>query len=144
MIKNIEWHLIYPIWEKYLWPERTSPIKSHSAMMYLNGHSMKNYDYRPSFLGYFKDNSLIGVNSCHKCSDGSLRSRGLWVHPDHRNQGIGYKLLKQTIEFKGNATFVWSYPRKSSWRTYENVGFYLTSDWESSETSEANAYCRLD
>ena len=143
ILRDLIWDEIYPVWQFKLWPDRSSAIETHSAMLYLGGHDMQNFGYRVNFLGCFIDNKLIGVNSSHKCSDGSYRSRGLWVDPEHRGQGIGQMLLRQTIEFKGNATFVWSYPRQSSWNTYKAVGFQLASDWQASETSEANAYCRL-
>jgi GNAT superfamily N-acetyltransferase len=142
-IRDITWDEIYKIWHNHLWPNRPSPIESHSAMMYLSGHSIDNFKFKPHFIGYFSNDKLVGVNSGHKCIDGSYRSRGLWVHPDHRGQGLGQMLLRQIIEFKGNAHFVWSYPRQTSWSTYENVGFKRTSDWQASETSEANAFCIL-
>ena len=143
VLKDIDWDSIYKVWRKNLWPDRSTPIESHSAMLYLGGHDIGNFNYRVFFLGCYKDGKLIGVNSGHKCSDGSYRSRGLWVDPAHRGEGIGQAILRQTLEFRGNSTFVWSYPRQSSWSTYEKVGFSLTSDWQPSETSEANAYCRF-
>lgn len=142
-IQSITWDVIYPIWRNYLWPDRLSSIDTHSAMLYLGGHDMSNFIYNPYYIGYYVDDKLVGVNSAHKCIDGSFRSRGLWVHPNHRKKGIGQALLRQIIEFKGNSTFVWSYPRQTSWSTYERVGFKRTSDWQVSETSEANAYCKL-
>jgi GNAT superfamily N-acetyltransferase len=143
VIKKISWEDIYQVWHKKLWPNRISPIKSHSAMTYLGGHDIKNFAYDVVFLGCFINSNLIGVNSIHMCNDKTSRSRGLWVDPEHRGEGIGQAILRQTLEFKGNSTFVWSYPRQSSWSTYESVGFSLTSDWQPSETSEANAYCRF-
>jgi GNAT superfamily N-acetyltransferase len=91
------------------------------------------------------DNKIAGVNSGHKCMDGSYRSRGLFVYPKFRNLGIGYKLLLETINQgkKESAKFVWSYPRNTSWKTYEKAGFILTSDWEYSETG-INAFCKID
>lgn len=142
-IKPISWDQILHIWRTHLWPNRTSLIEHHSAMLYLGGHDMNNFNYRVDLIGYHIDDKLVGVNSSHRCSDGSYRSRGLWVDPEYRGRGIGQRLLRQSIEYKGNATFVWSYPRQSSWNTYKAVGFQLTSDWQASETSEANAYCRL-
>lgn len=143
MIKLLTWQEIFNIWQNYLWPNRTTPIKTHSAMLYLNGYDMNNYAQPVHFLGYFINSKLVGVNSAHSCTDGSFRSRGLWVDPEHRGKGIGQALLRQTIELKENATFIWSYPRQSSWNTYNAVGFQLASNWQASDTSEANAYCRL-
>jgi GNAT superfamily N-acetyltransferase len=141
-IRDITWNEIYPIWRYKLWPDRTSAIETHSAMLYLEGFD-NHTNFRVTFIGCFDNNKLLGVNSGHKTMDGGYRSRGLWVDPEHRGRGIGQMLLRQTIEFKDNATFVWSYPRQSSWNTYKAIGFQLASDWQTSETSLANAYCIL-
>ena len=144
MIVSITWSQIQSIWQQYLWPDRISVIESVSAMCYLNGYDMKNMESTPSFFGYVVDNTVIGVNSGHACPlNSSYRSRGLWVNPLHRNRGIGQALLNATIkqgQLEGY-TMIWSYPRQSSWKTYQSVGFTLTSDWTPSETSDANAYC---
>ena len=142
MIKTITWEEILPIWKTQLWPGRTSPIETNSAMCYLNGHNMFNMSSLPTFFGHVVDGKIVGVNSGHPCVD-NYRSRGLWVHPDYRHQGIGRSLLKATIEqgFLEGFNLTWSYPRKTSWSTYRSAGFELSSNWQGSETSEANAYC---
>ena len=146
MIKYITYEEIYNIWRNDLWPDRSSKIASNSAMCFLEGHDMANLDTSPSFFGYYIDNRLAGVNSGHLCSDNSYRSRGLYVFEDCRGMGIGIKLLQATIEQAKieNASFCWSYPRLTSWKTYEAAGFTLSSDWDSSETSDANAFCKID
>lgn len=143
MIKQISYNTIYDIWSNELWPNRTSKIESNSAMVYLGGFDMANMHTEPLFFGYFSNGTLAGVNSGHKCIDNSYRSRGLFVFPEFRNNGIGYKLLKATIEEATNqgATFVWSLPRKNSWETYKKAGFILTSAWGKTETYVENAYC---
>jgi GNAT superfamily N-acetyltransferase len=145
MIKRITWEEILEIWQKELWPERSSPIESNSAMKFLSDYDMRNMITRPSFFGYHIDKKIVGVNSGHKCSDNSYRSRGLWVHLDYRKKGIGRLLLQETINqgIKEQCTMIWSYPRKSSWPTYSSVGFELASAWQISETSESNAYAKL-
>lgn len=143
MIEKITYDIIYPIWESYLWYNRTSAITPASAMNYKGGYHMDNLNYSPTFFGYFENNNLMGVNSGHKCRDGSYRSRGLYVHQSFRKNGVATKLLTATIE-QGkieNCVFVWSYPRKTSWNAYANAGFILDSEWERSETSDENAYC---
>jgi GNAT superfamily N-acetyltransferase len=74
------------------------------------------------------------------------RSRGLWVDPKHRGKGIGKQLLVETINQakREDARMIWSFPKHTSWKTYNSVGFELTSDWQSSETSNENAYCILE
>lgn len=145
MIRQIKFSQILPFWKNKLWPDRLSAIETNSAMNYQEGYCIENMQYRPTFFGYFKGKEIIAVNSGHKCTGNNYRSRGLWVNEEYRNLGIGKKLLLKTIEQarKENCSFIWSYPRKTSWPTYESVGFNLTTDWEESETSEANAYCLL-
>lgn len=145
-IKSIDFEVIYTIWKNYLWLDRKSPIETHSAMLHLyTEYDAGNFALPVWFLGCFVDNILVGVNSGHMCTDGSARSRGLWVSDLHRNQGYGKNLLISTIDKskENNALFVWSMPRKSAWQTYKSAGFILTSDWFKTETSESNAYCYL-
>lgn len=145
MIKEITFDEIYPIWRNLLWPTRESKIESNSAMCFLGSYELYNMSTKPTFFGYFANNSLIGVNSGHMCSGFQYRSRGLYVMEQYRGMGIGRELLLATINQakKENAIMCWSYPRQSSWKTYKSSGFQLITDWEKSETSDNNAYCVL-
>jgi GNAT superfamily N-acetyltransferase len=80
------------------------------------------------------------------CNDEQYRSRGLYVFEKFRGKGIGTILLKATIEQARteNAILCWSYPKQTSWKSYLAAGFELASEWESSETSDSNAYCKID
>jgi GNAT superfamily N-acetyltransferase len=144
MITKITFSTIYPIWSNLLWPNRVSKIEPTSAMVYLGGYSLDNMNSMPTFFGYYIDNNLVGVNSGHLCSDKGYRSRGLFVLPKYRKLGIGQKLLLATIEQATveQCDYVWSYPKQSSWQTYKNSGFELSSIWETSE-NDINAYCIL-
>jgi GNAT superfamily N-acetyltransferase len=145
MIKLITFEDILDIWSKNLWPDRKSKIESNSAMKFLGGYDMRNMATTPSFFGFVEDGKILGVNSGHSCSDGSYRFRGVFVFPKHRNKGIGTMLLDSVVAQarKENCTFIWGFPRKSSWILYEKYGFILSSNWEVSETSNANAYCKI-
>jgi GNAT superfamily N-acetyltransferase len=146
MIKHISFDQIMVIWKTNLWPNRVSEITSNSAMTYLGGYDYENMKDEPTFFGYYVDDVLAGVNSGHKTINNTYRSRGLYVFPKYRGKGIGTILLKATIEQakKENAVLCWSYPRESSWKSYLYAGFELASDWEISETSDANAYCKIN
>jgi GNAT superfamily N-acetyltransferase len=146
MIKSLSWHTIEFIWQIHLWPDRVSKIEPNSAMSYKSGYDMYNMNTTPSFFGYYVNDELVGVNSGHSCSDNMYRSRGLWVDPKHRGKGIGKQLLVETINQakREDARMIWSFPKRTSWKTYNSVGFELTSDWQSSETSNENAYCILE
>lgn len=137
---------IYPIWSTYLWPDRLSDITPNSAMCFLEGYDSFNMERPPTFFAIFINGEIAGVNSGHMCKDLQYRSRGLFVFEKFRGKNLGRDLLLATIDQarKEDATMCWSYPRKSSWKSYLAAGFELASDWEGSETSDANAYCKID
>jgi GNAT superfamily N-acetyltransferase len=143
MIEKITFEQILPVWNDYLWPNRTSEITATSAMSYLGGYDYQNMQGKPTFFAYIVDDEIAGVNGGHMTMNNSYRSRGLYVFEKYRGRGIGTSLLKATITQAKDehADMCWSYPRKSSWKSYLNAGFELVSDWGTSETSEANAYC---
>lgn len=142
MILAISFEQIYDIWSKKLWPSRLSAIEKTSAMNYLGGYDILNLNYTPSFFAYYTNNQIAGVNSGHLCNNNGYRSRGLYVEEKYRGQGIGQQLLEHTINLakEAKASYVWSYPRQTSWNTYEKAGFTLSSNWEISEIG-LNAYC---
>jgi len=116
MITSITFDEIYHIWNTQLWPTRESSIETHSAMNFLGGYDMKNMISTPTFFAYKLDKQIVGVNSGHLCHDNSYRSRGLFVFPEYRKQGIGKLLLLATID-KGiseGADYVCSYTKQSS------------------------------
>lgn len=145
MINRISFADIFDVWSRRLWPNRTSEITPTSAMTYIGGYDYENMEGEPTFFGYFIDGALVGVNSGHKTMNYTYRSRGLYVFPEHRGKGIGVELLLATIKQAKveNCSMCWSYPRYTSWPTYQKAGFVLTSDWEKSETSDRNAYCMI-
>ena len=70
-IEQIYWSQIQPIWRYQLWPNRESPIETHSAMTWpfdndQEPYEMSVFDYKPFFIGAVLDNKLIGVNSGHR------------------------------------------------------------------------------
>jgi len=141
-IKQIDFDTIYKVWANNLWPGRKT-IETHSAMNYLGGYDLKNMTTKPTFLGVFVGSELAGVNSGHLCQDLSYRSRGLFVYGYYRKMGLGTKLLEETKKqgWIEGAKFIWSYPRNTSWKTYKNAGFILTSEFEKSDFGY-NAYCQ--
>lgn len=84
----------------------------------------------PVYYAYFKDSKIVGVNSYFKVNDKQCRSRGLYVYPEYRSEGIGKKLLKYAIEENRNKgyDFIWSIPRVSAKETYQNVGYEIIPD----------------
>lgn len=142
MIEQVGFEAIYPLWRNHLWPNRTSPIESHSAMLLYNTFDLKNFTYDADYFLYKVNGKTAGCNSGHMCCDGTYRSRGLFVFPEYRKQGIGTLLLLHTIDKAKTkqASIVWSYPKFESWSTYKSAGFKLVSDWTLGETGK-NAFC---
>lgn len=129
-LKQITFSEIKYIWLNYLWLDRKSPIKPTNGLL-LGGGWIKDIESNtPTFWGIFDNDKLIGVNSGHKAENNMYRSRGIYVFPEYRGQGIAQKLLKATEEQakKENCSKIWSMPRESSLKTYLKFGFKLYSD----------------
>lgn len=143
----IDFSEIQAIWSTKLWPDRTSPIETHSAMTWpfsgpVPAHSMRVFDYTPYFIGVYDGDKLVGVNSGHRTDDKTFRSRGLWVDPAYRKQGIAQLLFDTTehLALMEACTLIWSVPRKTALSAYERFGFKTQGDFFGTETSEANIY----
>ncbi|MBX2988530.1 MAG: GNAT family N-acetyltransferase [Bdellovibrionaceae bacterium] len=136
----IAYEEIFPVWRNHLWPERQDPIESMSAMTFPSGIDAGVMRlYKPSFFGIRHQGKLIAVNSGHLTSKFDYRSRGLYVDPEFRNQGLAQKLLDAAARQGASegAILMWSYPRRSALFSYLNFGF-LESDI--SPESETNCY----
>ena len=82
--KEITFEQICQIWQSELWPNRVSPIETHSAMTWpFDGNQlefdMDIFNYDASFFGVYSKQVLVGVNSGHRTRDDLYRSRGIWV-----------------------------------------------------------------
>tara|TARA_B100000900_G_C20558820_1_gene707967 strand:+ start:1019 stop:1480 length:462 start_codon:yes stop_codon:yes gene_type:complete len=140
---------ILPIWENELWPGRESAIESHSAMTWPfdgdpNEIDMDIFKNNASFWGIRINKKLVGVNSGHKTSDMHYRSRGIWVHPDFRGQGLPktlFTMLEAQAKSEG-CEMIWSIPRKTALSSYTRFGFETVGDFIITETSDANIYVR--
>ena len=129
---------IYDLWNEGLWPGRVSKIEHMSALKWENcGNSKITKDrsifdkYDPTFWAVREDDEIIGVNSGFRTSDDIYRSRGLYLIPEKRGEGLSRILLKLTIETakKQECRTIWTMPRKSALVAYESVGFRKIGDW---------------
>ena len=147
-ITEITFEDILPIWQDDLWPNRSSPYETHSAMTWPYGsdtqYDMSIFDYPVTYWGFYHNDRLRGVNSGHATNDTEYRSRGLWVDPAWRGQGLGLALLTQTINHAESLGYVmcWSLPRVSALSVYVAAGFSEVGDVISTETSDHNQYVR--
>lgn len=147
-IKTIDFETIKSVWETKLWPNRQSPIETHSAMTFImsrHNHDaidMNIFNYNPTFLGCFVDDKLVGVNSGHKTYEGEYRSRGLWVDDEYRGMGLAQNLFK-VLEFVAaneQCSIMWSIPRLTALPSYQRFGFYKMGYFIKTETADANVY----
>lgn len=149
-IERLNFDTIKNIWEKDLWPNRTSAIETHSAMTWpFEGNpepiDMNVFTYEPTFLGAYIDNELVGVNSGHRTTNEQYRSRGIWVDPDYRKRGVSQMLFLMTAhqaKVEG-CEMLWSIPRKTALPAYAKFGFETVGGYIATETSEANIYTKL-
>jgi GNAT superfamily N-acetyltransferase len=146
-IKLIDFETIFPIWRDRLWPGRTDAIEPFSAMTIDRDYDMSFAESEPVFLAGYEGERIIAVNSCHlagynACGDLMARSRGLWVDEEFRGLGYGFKILDRTCDMAAGlgAELIWSYPRQSSFRTYEKVGFVQLSEWLENGENGPNCY----
>lgn len=149
IIKLIDFSDIKYIWETQLWPGRTSPIKTHSSMTWpytsTKQYDMNIFTYPVYFWGVYINDSLAGVNSGHLINSDEFRSRGLWVDPQYRRNGIASILLTvtKTQAKKSGAKMIWTMPRESALPAYQSVGFSTIGNYFKTETSEKNIYAYI-
>mgnify|MGYP003336814936 FL=1 len=130
LVGTSTWEEVLPVWRDQLWPGRKSKIEPTSAMRYLGGYDMQNMQFVPVFFSLTTDR-IIAINSVVMCADGSARSRGLWVDPSFRGKGYAKIVLENSIlqAKEWRAKHIWTVPRKSSWSSYQHVGFIQKTDW---------------
>jgi len=144
---QISFEQIVRVWQNELWPDRQSPIETHSAMTWPYSWpekeiDMKIFNYDATFFGVFSKQKLIGVNSGHRTSEVEYRSRGIWVNPGFRKTGVSQLLFDMTqdqAESEG-CEMIWSIPRKTALPAYTKFGFMTVGDYFETETSDANIY----
>jgi N-acetylglutamate synthase-like GNAT family acetyltransferase len=123
-IVEIDFETILPVWRDRLWPGRQSEIEPYSAMTLCREFNLDFSGKQRKFLAGMIDGEIVAVNSVHLAESTMARSRGLWVDPLHRGNGYGTKILIETcVKAKElGAEIIWTFPRKSSFHTYDKVG----------------------
>jgi GNAT superfamily N-acetyltransferase len=146
-LQKITFEEINTLWSTQLWPGRTSPIETHSAMTWpfegdQPSYDMSVFDWPATFWGIYVNDQLVAVNSGHRSSHQHYRSRGLWVDPSCRGQGFA-QLLFAATEWQAKregCAMIWSIPRQTALRSYLSHGFKTVGNFFVTETSEANIY----
>jgi len=148
--KKISFEQISEVWRTRLWPDRQSPIETHSAMTWPFSWpeqeiDMDIFNYPATFWGAFDGERLVGVNSGHRTSETEYRSRGIWVDPDYRGRGIAntlFSMLQNQAVIEG-CEMIWSIPRKTALKAYTKFGFQTVGDFIETETADANIYALI-
>ena len=150
--KQITFEQICQIWQSELWPNRVSPIETHSAMTWpFDGNQlefdMDIFNYDASFFCVYRKQVIIGENSGHRTRDDLYRSRGIWVDPKFRKTGVAQTLFELT-ESKAReegCRLIWSIPRKSALPAYTKFGFETVGDYfDEGMEFGPNIYVRKD
>lgn len=124
MIKRrAEFEEIIPSWQK-LWPNRD--LNPYSSMLMKGGldvHIQDKYKHRCWLVEL--DSKTVGVMAGHKSETYCYRTRGLWVDPDFRGQGVAQQLfsLAQNQAEAENCRWLWSYPRLAALPAYMKAGY---------------------
>lgn len=126
VVKKVNFKDIVSAWDK-LWPGRDHD--PYSSMLRLGGHDIRirdNYDYTCIAAYDWGDKGkLVGVQVGHRSSKQDYRTRGLWIDPNSRGQGIAQMLfckLEEYAKFQG-CRWLWSFPRLSSLPAYMKAGY---------------------
>jgi len=130
-VVTISFEEMLPIWTNNLWIGRKTQIKPTNGLKFLGGYDKSIENNTPTFFGAFINDECVAVNSGHATNDYEYRSRGVYVMPEYRRQGISQELFKATEDqcLKENKKILWSMPRVSSLQAYEKFGFNVVSDF---------------
>jgi GNAT superfamily N-acetyltransferase len=127
---------ILPIWRNQLWPGRQSAIEPVSIIDPEGRLTLKPGELEPVFFQVWDErNEIIGVNSGFRTSANLFRSRGIWVKPEYRRQGIGL-ILMHAVENHARSCgckVLWSMPRESAFGFYRRLGFEVTGGTDTYE-----------
>lgn len=136
-IKEINFETILPLWQ-LLWPDNDN-IQPMSSIKYLGSYDIDIYTkFKPTFLGLYDNEILIGGISGHKSSHEDYRIRGIYILPEYRSKGLSKMLFDAVIlqAKKEHATQVWSLPKKEAFFSYKKNNFIQTTKWIKTEYGE--------
>jgi ribosomal protein S18 acetylase RimI-like enzyme len=135
-IREITFEEIKPYWN-ILWKNYVDEGYDISKV---NIWTQKNYCYKilnhfnneqlvdllkPTYIAYFVDDDIVGVESGYKTNIDYYRIRGLWVDESYRNKKIATELVKW-FENKSKEKYIWTIPRQISLGFYLKLGFKIT------------------
>lgn len=136
MLGEVDFNTVLPIWSTLLWPNRSSPIRPYSTMVYLGGKDQSiatTYGDQVRFFAVTDidmNNTIVGVFSGHPTSDTHYRARGLYVMPEYQQIGAGSMLVNRVINaaLEAERDICWCIPRVNNALFFERSGFVRTSE----------------
>jgi GNAT superfamily N-acetyltransferase len=141
VITTIEYADILPLWQN-LWPS-TENIQPYNKFRFMTTQEDARIPRGPVYyIGAYDSNNIVGCISCYSTSELGFRVRGIYVDPNYQRKGIG-RLLLSAVDSRAQEsghTFVWGYPRQSSWGLYEKCGYMRLSNWFNDFTYGPNAW----
>ena len=131
-IRMVDFKTVLPLW-RLLWPNRKSPIKPLSTMLHLGGYDSRIptlYGDQARYFGAFDGKTLIGVISAHPTSALHYRTRGVYVRPEHKQHGIGQRLVLTAFDaaVANGQAINWMLPRVSNIKFFQKCGFQILPD----------------
>jgi GNAT superfamily N-acetyltransferase len=129
-IKRITFEEVLPLWKKLWHPKEDIQKRSGRRLLYGFDRSViTNDNIEVTYFGAEIDGKIVGVNSGYIHT--GYRSRGLYVLPEHRRNGISQALFKATEEDakKKSIAYIWSMPRETALSAYKKFGFHIVSDF---------------
>lgn len=137
MITEVSFELILKYWERYLWSKyvekgyrinrvntTTQENYCYKALEYLNQEQIESL-IKPTYIAYFYDSEIVGVESGYKTNINYYRLRGLWVHENFRREGVATKMIDYLTE-KSKEKYLWTIPREYALPFYKSYGFDIT------------------
>lgn len=137
MIKEITFELILEYWSKYLWSEyvqqglKINRVNTTTQEKYfysvLNHRDQEQVEFciKPTYIAYFSDDNIIGVESGYKTNIDYYRVRGLWVDENYRREGIATEMIDYLAN-KSKEKYLWTIPRENALGFYTKYGFTIT------------------
>ena len=135
-ILKIKWEEVVPLWRQLWYPKDDIQKRSGRLLLFGFDRSIITDDsIEVTYFGADIDGKIVGVNSGFSPKPFEYRSRGLYVLPEYRKQGIAQELFQATENEgkKGEYMTLWSIPRKSALPAYLKFGFKLLSDFHNGE-----------
>jgi GNAT superfamily N-acetyltransferase len=135
-IRKITFEEVLSFWKQLWCPKNDIQKRSGTLLLFgFDKNIITDDNIEVTYFGVSINNKIVGVNSGFSPRPFEYRSRGLYVLPKYRKQGISQKLLRATEDEgkKKGYIILWSMPRKSALSAYLKFGFKILSEFYDGE-----------